>query len=99
MNDHETRLTDDDAIRAIDAMRAAAKEWHRLSVQNRTRGKFGAVDFDTLVRIGASAIGCALHDLRDSETQWLNDAAAIIAADVWAGASDFLTWKLAQVTA
>lgn len=60
----ETR--DEDAIR--DRIAATLNQWRADGLRT-----FDGTALLALERVGAHAIGCGLHDLRDCERQWIVD--------------------------
>jgi hypothetical protein len=93
MNVQTYRLAESDETAIIARVRDTLKGW----VRQHDGGKwYGATDHETLERVGLHAICCTVHDMRDSELEWLSRTVALIAADVFAGASDFAAWKVTQ---
>lgn len=60
----EYRFTVEDETRISAAIRGTLRTWGDPAT-------IGAESVDALERIGAHAIGCSVHDLRDSERQWV----------------------------
>lgn len=59
------RLTEGDRARVIAAVAGACAEWRAAGGTPSIR------DLKTLARLGANSIGCAEHDLRQSELDWI----------------------------
>lgn len=65
------RLAREDERRIVDRMAETLADWTSATS-----------DHDALVRIGAHAIGCSLHDLRAVEIAWIHARAVELAAPV-----------------
>jgi hypothetical protein len=64
---HTYRLTEADEATVLAALNEKVADW-----SNRRSGPFDrATAMVALTRIGAHAIGCSLHDLRDVEIDWV----------------------------
>ena len=66
------RLEGGDEVRAIGRMREVSRTWHEQRVGRRT---YGPTDLDSLVRIGAHAVGCSLVELTEPEADWMRRTA------------------------
>lgn len=64
------RLTTADEAKIIQALEGACNEWRAQGGTPRE-----TTDLPTLLRLGAHSIGCSLHDLRDSEIDWIEERA------------------------
>ncbi len=73
VNIHDFRLTDSDTERVVAAIRHHVIAWEAAG----SNARWG--DVLTLQRLGAHAIGCSLHDLRDIEVKWIEAQAIIVA--------------------
>ena len=84
------RLTEADEVLICERVRAALEGWRRSA---QGSAWYGPVEHENLERIAWNAIGCSTYDLRDVELEWITCTVALIAADVFAGASEFAEWK------
>ena len=87
------RLTEADEVLMVGTVRDLLKRWVR---EHDGAGWYGATDHEALERVAAHAIGCSFYDLRDVELEWITRTVALIAADVFAGSSEFASWKVGQ---
>lgn len=65
------RFTDEDRSIAAEAMRVATRRWCTRDGWEAEAGRLAVY----AAPVGAHAIGCSLHDLRDSEVEWLEATA------------------------
>lgn len=88
------RLTEHDERHICEQVRELLVGWQR---QHAGAGWYSAPDHEVLERVAIGRIGCTSYDLRDVELDWITATVAIIAADMFAGASDFAAWKVQNV--
>lgn len=69
----ENRFTDDDRRLSLARMTETVRGWRLHPAMAQQRDTTNMVL--TLVRVGAHAVGLSVHDMRDSEVEWLQTAA------------------------